>query len=96
VRIEPKAARKLALYERAGYGRLPVCVAKTQNSLSDDPAQPGRPSGFRVAVRDARLSAGAGFVVALAGDILTMPGLPERPAAEQVDLDQAGRVSGLF
>jgi formate--tetrahydrofolate ligase len=96
VQIEPKAARKLALYERAGYGRLPVCVAKTQNSLSDDPARQGRPAGFRVTVRDARLSAGAGFVVALAGDILTMPGLPERPAAEQVGLDEAGRVTGLF
>ncbi len=96
VQIEPAAARKLARYEQAGYGRLPVCIAKTQNSLSDDPTKRGRPTGFRVTVRDARLSAGAGFVVALAGDILTMPGLPARPAAEQVDLDETGRITGLF
>ncbi len=96
VRIDPAAAKKLARYQEAGYGRLPVCVAKTQNSLSDDPKAHGRPTGFRVTVRDVRLSAGAGFVVALAGDILTMPGLPERPAAEQVDLDDEGRITGLF
>ncbi|HEX7126053.1 MAG TPA: formate--tetrahydrofolate ligase [Thermodesulfobacteriota bacterium] len=96
VAIEPAAARKLARYEEAGYGRLPICIAKTQNSLSDDPTRRGRPTGFRVTVRDVRLSAGAGFVVALAGDILTMPGLPERPAAEQVDLDESGRITGLF
>ncbi|HEY8368972.1 MAG TPA: formate--tetrahydrofolate ligase, partial [Thermodesulfobacteriota bacterium] len=96
VTIEPAAAKKLARYEEAGYGRLPVCIAKTQNSLSDDPTKRGRPTGFRITVRDVRLSAGAGFVVALAGDILTMPGLPERPAAEQVDLDETGRITGLF
>jgi formate--tetrahydrofolate ligase len=90
------AATKLARWERLGHGRLPVCVAKTQNSLSDDPRKLGRPRGFRVTIRDAKLSAGAGFVVAYAGDILTMPGLPEHPAAEGMDIDTEGNVTGLF
>jgi hypothetical protein len=83
-------------YESLGYGRLPVCVAKTQNSLSDDPKRPGRPRGFTITIRDAALSAGAGFVVAYAGDILTMPGLPKVPGAEGVDIDANGNVVGLF
>ena len=96
VTIVPAAAAKLARFEALGYGRLPVCVAKTQNSLSDDPKKPGRPRGFRVTIRDAALSAGAGFVVAYAGDILTMPGLPKVPGAEEIDIDKSGNIVGLF
>jgi formate--tetrahydrofolate ligase len=96
ISLLPPAATKLARYEALGYGRLPVCMAKTQNSLSDDPRKLGRPRGFTVTIRDAKLSAGAGFVVAYAGDILTMPGLPKRPAAESIDIDDRGQVVGLF
>src|SRR5882724_1313101 len=96
IAFAPTAAAKLQRYESLGYGRLPVCVAKTQNSLSDDPKRPGRPRGFTITVRDASLSAGAGFVVAYAGDILTMPGLPKVPGAEGVDIDANGNVVGLF
>jgi len=96
VTFAPAAAAKLKRYESLGYGRLPVCVAKTQNSLSDDPKRPGRPRGFTITIRDAALSAGAGFVVAYAGDILTMPGLPKVPGAEGVDIDANGNVVGLF
>ena len=96
VDLLPAAAAKVAKYEAAGYARLPVCVAKTQNSLSDDPKRVGRPRGFRITVRDVKLAAGAGFVVAYAGDILTMPGLPKVPAAESIDIDDAGNVIGLF
>ena len=96
VDLLPLAAQKLARYEAAGYGRLPICMAKTQNSLSDDPRKIGRPTGFRVTVRDAKLAAGAGFVVGYAGDIMTMPGLPKVPAAESIDIDASGNVVGLF
>src|SRR6266403_2581908 len=96
VTIAPAAAAKLKRYESLGHGRLPVCVAKTQNSLSDDPKRSGRPRGFTITIRDAALSAGAGFVVAYAGDILTMPGLPKVPGAEGVDIDANGNVVGLF
>jgi formate--tetrahydrofolate ligase len=96
VRIMPAAAQKLARWEEAGYGRLPICMAKTQNSLSDDAKKPGRPRGFTVTVRDAKLCAGAGFVVAYAGDILTMPGLPKVPGAETMDVDAQGNIVGLF
>ncbi len=95
VSVLPAAAARLARYETLGYGRLPVCMAKTQSSLSDDPGKLGRPRGFTITVREARLAAGAGFVVAYAGDILTMPGLPKIPAAERIDLDAQGRVVGL-
>jgi formate--tetrahydrofolate ligase len=94
--VAPAAAAKLARWETLGYGRLPVCMAKTQNSLSDDPRKLGRPRGFTVTVRDAKLAAGAGFVVAYAGDILTMPGLPRTPGAETMDVDAQGNVVGLF
>jgi formate--tetrahydrofolate ligase len=90
------ALTKLQKYESLGYGHLPVCMAKTQNSLSDDAKKLGRPRGFTVTVRDAKLAAGAGFVVAYAGDIMTMPGLPKKPAAESIDIDDDGRVVGLF
>ncbi len=96
VTIAPAAAAKLARWQALGYGRLPVCMAKTQNSLSDDAKKLGRPRGFRVTVRDAKLAAGAGFVVAYAGDILTMPGLPKTPGAETMDVDTDGNVVGLF
>ncbi len=86
----------LERFNRMGYGELPVCVAKTQYSLSDDPALLGRPQGFTVTVRDVRLSAGAGFIVPLMGNILTMPGLPKKPAAYEIDIDPNGIISGLF
>jgi len=91
-----EAAKQLHEFERLGYGSLPVCMAKTQLSLSHDPALKGRPSGFRVPVRDARLFAGAGFVTAYCGDMLMMPGLPSRPSGEQVDINDAGETVGLF
>lgn len=87
-----------ALKEIAALGgdALPVCIAKTQYSLSDNAALLGRPAGFQITIRDLRLSNGAGFVVAYAGDIMTMPGLPKRPAAERIDVDASGKISGLF
>jgi formate--tetrahydrofolate ligase len=96
VNILPAAATKLARYETLGYGTLPVCMAKTQSSLSDDAKRLGRPLGFTVTIRDVKLCAGAGFVVAYAGDILTMPGLPKKPAALSIDIDDDGNVVGLF
>jgi formate--tetrahydrofolate ligase len=84
------------MIEELGYREVPVCMAKTQYSLSDDPTKLGRPENFRITVRNVRISAGAGFVVALTGDIMTMPGLPKRPAAEMIDVDESGRISGLF
>jgi len=96
VRLLPPAAQKLARWQTMGHGRLPVCMAKTQNSLSDDPKKTGRPRGFTITVRDVRLCAGAGFIVAYAGDVLTMPGLPKVPGAEGMDVDAAGNVTGLF
>ena len=92
----PAAKKAIAEITSLGYGSLPVCVAKTQYSLSDNPALLGRPSGFRLTVRDARVSAGAGFVVIYTGDIMTMPGLPKLPAAELIDIDELGKISGLF
>ena len=96
VTFSDKAVSKLAEFESQGYGKLPVCIAKTQNSISDDPKRKGAPRGYNFTVNDVRLSAGAGFVVALAGNILTMPGLPQHPAAEQIDVDENGVISGLF
>lgn len=90
------AEEGIARYEAMGYGKLPVCIAKTQYSLSDDPKLLGRPEGFEVMVRDVRLSAGAGFIVALMGNILTMPGLPRNPAAYDIDIDEKGTIYGLF
>jgi formate--tetrahydrofolate ligase len=92
----PEAGKQLHEFERLGYGDLPVCMAKTQLSLSHDPDLKGRPRGFRVPIREARLFAGAGFVTAYCGDMRTMPGLPSRPAGEQVDLDESGEIVGLF
>jgi formate--tetrahydrofolate ligase len=96
IALDPRAASRLQSFEAAGHGRLPVCMAKTQYSFTTDPTRLGAPSGHVVTVRDARLSAGAGFVVAICGDIMTMPGLPRVPAAEGIGLDAEGRVEGLF
>jgi formate--tetrahydrofolate ligase len=92
----PAAANRLAYLRKRGFGNLPVCIAKTQYSFSDDPERLGAPTGHTLTIRDAKLSAGAGFVVAYAGTLLTMPGLPRRPAAEAINLDNNGNVSGLF
>jgi formate--tetrahydrofolate ligase len=89
------ARESLAMFERLGYRKLPVCIAKTQSSLSDVNGLLGRPRGFKVTIREARLSAGAGFVVAIAGEIMTMPGLPKTPAAHQMDVDATGRILNL-
>ncbi len=91
-----KSAAEIDTIESLGFRNLPVCIAKTQYSLSDDAKKLGRPSGFRISIRSAKVSAGAGFVVALAGDIMTMPGLPKIPAAENIDVDSTGKISGLF
>ena len=96
VDFAPKAARMLRQLEEQGFGGLPVCMAKTQYSFSDDPKRLGAPEGFRITVRDLRVSAGAGFVVALTGDIMTMPGLPRVPAAEKINVTPDGRITGLF
>ena len=78
------------------FAKLPVCMAKTQYSLSDDATKLGRPTGYQLTVREIKLSAGAGFVVVLTGDIMTMPGLPKVPAAEKIDVDENGKITGLF
>lgn len=97
VEYAPAAAKMLVKLEQMGYRKLPVCMAKTQYSLSDDPALLGRPEGFTLKVREVYVSAGAGFVVALTGSIMTMPGLPKSPAAERVDYDEnTGKITGLF
>ncbi len=96
VDFAPAAARALAEYDRLGYSHLPVCVAKTHLSMSHDPSLLGRPTGFRVPIREVRLAAGAGFIYPLAGDMRTMPGLPSRPAGESVDIDADGKAVGLF
>ncbi|KAF5076179.1 Formate--tetrahydrofolate ligase [anaerobic digester metagenome] len=90
------AKKTLAQIEQLGFGHFPVCIAKTQYSLSDDPKLLGRPEGFEVNVKELRISAGAGFIVAMLGDIMTMPGLPKRPAALDIDIDEDGNIVGLF
>jgi formate--tetrahydrofolate ligase len=95
VSILPAAEARLRKAKKLGYGLLPVCMAKTQDSLSDNPKLRGRPRGFTLAVRDVEVAAGAGFLVALTGEILRMPGLPERPAAERIEVDDAGNITGL-
>jgi formate--tetrahydrofolate ligase len=96
VEFAPDASKKLAQYEKDGFGNLPVCMAKTQYSFSSDPALMGAPKDFVLPVRDVRLSAGAGFVVALCGDIMTMPGLPKIPAAERIGVNENGEIFGIF
>lgn len=96
VTFDAAAVKQLAKLTELGFGKLPVCIAKNQYSLSDDPTKLGRPSGFTVNVREAYVSAGAGFVVVLTGTVMTMPGLPKVPAAERIDVDGSGRIVGLF
>jgi len=96
IKIEAAARKKLELYEKLGFGQLPICIAKTQSSLSDDAKKLGRPRGWTLTVTGASLSAGAGFVVILCGDIMTMPGLPKAPAAEKIDVDDSGNIVGMI
>lgn len=96
VSFSSKASRELKKLEELGFGNMPVCMAKTQYSLSDDPTKLGRPEGFELTVRDVYVSAGAGFVVALTGDIMTMPGLPKTPAAYSIDVNEDNKITGLF
>ena len=96
VEFEGSSLKKLQEFEAAGYGNFPVCVAKTQNSISHDPKMIGAPSDYVFPIRDVQLYSGAGFVVALAGDIMTMPGLPKAPAALNIDIDDDGKITGLF
>ena len=96
VAILPAARKQLAQLEKLGFGDLPICVAKTQYSFSDDQTLLGAPRGFTLTVRNLKVSAGAGFIVALTGDIMTMPGLPKVPAAEKIDVDKTGKITGLF
>ena len=96
VDLTPAAAKQIQQLESLGFGELPVCMAKTQYSFSDDPSRLGAPEHFRITVREVRVSAGAGFVVCLTGNIMTMPGLPKKPAAENIDVREDGRIVGLF
>lgn len=96
VAYDPAAAKELKHIEEMGFAHVPVCIAKTPASFSDDPTQLGAPEGFTLHVREARIAAGAGFVVILTGKVMTMPGLPRRPAAEKIDVDEEGNITGLF
>ncbi|TMN23700.1 formate--tetrahydrofolate ligase [Lentibacillus cibarius] len=96
IELSAQAKKQLAFYEEQGWGNLPVCMAKTQYSLSDDPALIGRPENFTVTIRELRPSIGAGFIVVLTGNMMTMPGLPEKPAALNMDVDKDGKIKGLF
>ena len=94
--LTPAAKKQVNQLTDLGFGDLPICMAKTQYSFSDDPSLLGAPQGFTVTVRNVKVSAGAGFLVALTGDIMTMPGLPKVPAAEKIDVDENGKITGLF
>ena len=96
VTLTPEARKQAKTLTELGFAGLPVCVAKTQYSFSDNAKLLGAPKGFKITIRDISVSAGAGFLVALAGDIMTMPGLPKVPAAENIDIDEDGKISGLF
>ena len=96
INILPAAKKQIAQLTALGFGKYPVCIAKTQDSFSDDPTKLGAPEGFEVTVKNVKVSAGAGFVVVLTGDIMTMPGLPKIPAAENIDVDDSGKITGLF
>ena len=96
VNFTPAAKKQIATLKELGYDKIPVCMAKTQYSFSDDPSKLGAPEDFVVTVRNVKVSAGAGFIVVLTGDIMTMPGLPKVPAAEKIDVDSSGKISGLF
>ena len=92
----PNAKKQIEQLTKLGYDNVPVCIAKTQYSFSDDPTKLGAPEGFKVTIKNVKISAGAGFIVVLTGDILTMPGLPKVPAAERIDVDENGKITGLF
>ncbi|MDD6324260.1 MAG: formate--tetrahydrofolate ligase, partial [Lachnospiraceae bacterium] len=94
--LTANAQKQAKQLEDMGYANCPICVAKTQYSLTDDQTKLGAPTDFEVTVRNLKISAGAGFIVALTGEIMTMPGLPKRPAAERIDVDETGKISGLF
>ena len=96
VQLTPNAKKQAEQLTALGFGDMPICMAKTQYSFSDDPTLLGAPKGFTVTVRNLKVSAGAGFIVALTGEIMTMPGLPKVPAAEKIDVDENGRITGLF
>ncbi|RDW17589.1 formate--tetrahydrofolate ligase [Oceanobacillus arenosus] len=96
IELTKAAHKEINRLESLGFGHLPICMAKTQYSLSDDPTLLGRPKGFKVTIKDIKVSAGAGFIVALTGTIMTMPGLPKKPAAENIDVDENGQIQGLF
>ncbi len=96
ITVMPNAKKQIAQLEALGFGKCPVCIAKTQYSFSDDPTKLGAPEHFTVTVKNVKISAGAGFIVVLTGDIMTMPGLPKSPAAEKIDVDENGKISGLF
>ena len=96
VDLTPNARKQLAQLNELGFDRLPICMAKTQYSFSDDPALLGAPKNFTITVRNLKISAGAGFIVALTGEVMTMPGLPKIPSAESIDVADDGKISGLF
>jgi formate--tetrahydrofolate ligase len=96
INILPSAQKQISELSALGFGHLPVCIAKTQYSFSDNPSLLGAPTDFTVTIKNVKVSAGAAFLVALTGDIMTMPGLPKSPAAERIDVDENGVISGLF
>ena len=96
ISISAAAAKQIRALTDMGFDSCPVCIAKTQYSFSDNPALLGAPEGFTVNIKEVKISAGAGFAVVLTGDILTMPGLPKTPVAERIDVDNNGKISGLF
>lgn len=96
VTFSAKAEKEIANFEKLGFGNMPICMAKTQYSLTDDQTQLGRPTGFKITIRDLTVSAGAGFIVALTGEVMKMPGLPKVPSAEKIDVDEYGTIGGLF
>jgi len=96
ITVLPAAKKQIAALTALGFDKMPVCMAKTQYSFSDDQTKLGAPTGFTVTIKSVKVSAGAGFVVVLTGDIMTMPGLPKVPAAEKIDVDECGRITGLF
>ena len=96
ISILPSAKKQIATLKALGFDKMPVCMAKTQYSFSDDPTKLGAPEGFTVTIKNVKVSSGAGFIVALTGDIMTMPGLPKIPAAEKIDVDENGKITGLF
>jgi formate--tetrahydrofolate ligase len=96
ITADAKVRAQIRKLQDSGYGHYPVCVAKTQYSFSTDPSLRGAPSGHMVSIREVRLAAGAEFVIMICGDIMTMPGLPKVPAANSIDVDESGRITGLF